>query len=466
MVKTLVSEANYVLNSNKVAMVERMPEGKQTKFRMVVGVLIFVIYTLAAADRANIGFALPFIRQDFPMSNTEAGGIASAFLLAYALFQMPAGFAYSKWGVRKLFSISMVMTSVFTGLIGTSSSPFMIKLFRVGLGMSEAPLGVGIPTTINRWFPTKEKGTMAGIYMSAAKFGPVVVPVISAFIIQAFSWREIFYFFAIPGVFLSCIWYWLVKNDPAQSPYCSAKEVAYIKQEQQGIATKDIKKRTQNKKFEWLDKIIRTKVVKPIDTTKGIFCSWNIIGAAICFFCLTGIVNILLTWIPTYLMKVKHFPIMQMGIISAMPWIGGVAGNIIGGWCSDNIFDKRRKPTMMFTALSTCIMTIALLNAPDDMWILSGIFFVTGICLNIGYGIYVAYVMKLATKEKYPIAYSFVNTIGQLGGASAPLLSGMILDSYNWDVLFMFVGAYAALCFIVLLTVVEPIPETNMSKAG
>ena len=46
MVKTLVSEANYVLNSNKVAMVERMPEGKQTKFRMVVGVLIFVIYTL------------------------------------------------------------------------------------------------------------------------------------------------------------------------------------------------------------------------------------------------------------------------------------------------------------------------------------------------------------------------------------------------------------------------------------
>jgi ACS family glucarate transporter-like MFS transporter len=48
-------------------------------FRWVVVGLIFVIYTIAAADRANIGFALPFIRKEFAMSNTEAGALLSLF---------------------------------------------------------------------------------------------------------------------------------------------------------------------------------------------------------------------------------------------------------------------------------------------------------------------------------------------------------------------------------------------------
>ena len=55
---------------------------------MVPG-LIFVIYAIAAADRANLGVAMPFIRKEFDMSNAEAGGLMSLFLLAYALAQIP-----------------------------------------------------------------------------------------------------------------------------------------------------------------------------------------------------------------------------------------------------------------------------------------------------------------------------------------------------------------------------------------
>ena len=51
--------------------------------------MIFVIYAIAAADRANLGVAMPFIRKEFDMSNAEAGGLMSLFLLAYALAQIP-----------------------------------------------------------------------------------------------------------------------------------------------------------------------------------------------------------------------------------------------------------------------------------------------------------------------------------------------------------------------------------------
>ena len=185
---------------------------KVTNFRWVIAFLLFVVYTVAAADRANLGMALPFIRKEFAMSNTEAGALASLFLLAYAIAQIPSGFIYSRFGVRSIFSFAMVATSAATGLIGTASSVFMLKAYRFLLGLAEGPLPLGITSTINHWFPPKEKGTATGIFLSAAKFGPVLVPPLCAWILVAYGWREIFYIFALPGIVLSVVWYVLVRE--------------------------------------------------------------------------------------------------------------------------------------------------------------------------------------------------------------------------------------------------------------
>ena len=90
--------------------------GKATKFRWLVLTLIVILYTIATADRANIGIALPFIRKDFPMSNTEAGAMMSLFYAGYSLSMIPGGFLISKLGVRRVLSLSMIATSIFTGL--------------------------------------------------------------------------------------------------------------------------------------------------------------------------------------------------------------------------------------------------------------------------------------------------------------------------------------------------------------
>ncbi len=46
---------------------------RMTRYRWVVMGLIFIVYTLAAADRANIGIVLPFVKKEFAMTNTEGG---------------------------------------------------------------------------------------------------------------------------------------------------------------------------------------------------------------------------------------------------------------------------------------------------------------------------------------------------------------------------------------------------------
>lgn len=436
------------------------PEEKQTRFRWVVALMIFLVYTVAAADRANLGMALPFMRKEFAMTNTEAGALASLFLLAYAIAQIPSGFIYSKFGVRSIFSFAMVATSAVTGLIGTAGSVATLKVYRFLLGLAEGPLPLGMTSTINHWFPAKEKGTATGIFLSAAKFGPVLVPPLCAWIVVAYGWREIFYIFAVPGVILSVIWYILVKNQPSESPYCSAAEQRYIESgEDQGGKGAQATAPKKEYTLVWLDKFVRAAKVAPLETKGEIFRSWNIWGAALGYFFMVAVMNVLLTWIPTYLITVKKFAILKMGIVAAAPWTGAIVGNMVGGWFSDKIINKRRKPNMMFTAFTSIFMMYSLIHAPNDPYLLAALMFVLGIFMNIGYSTYMVYPMGLTTKKSYPIACSVVNMSGQLGGAAAPLIAGMLLDKYSWDAVWMFLALCCILCLAVLFTIKDPVED-------
>ncbi|MBB5393533.1 MULTISPECIES: MFS transporter [unclassified Herbaspirillum] len=430
---------------------------RPTRFRWVVAGLIFLIYTIAAADRANIGVALPFIRKEFAMSNTEAGALLSLFLFAYALAQLPSGFATSRFGVRRIFSGAMILTSVFTGMIGTTTSILGLKIYRFALGLAEGPLPVGIAATINNWFPPHEKGTASGIFLSAVKFGPVIVPPICAAIIAMWGWREIFIFFAVPGIIFSIIWFFLVTNHPSQSKHVSAAELDYITgalaQAQQQAAAAAARQAAP----AWLDKFVRARKLAPLTDSKSVFRSWNVLGCALGYCFQLGISNVLLAWIPTYLLSVKKFSVMNMGFVAAAPWVGAVIGNLLGGLVSDRLLAKRRKPGMMLSALATAGMMYALINSPADPVGYGLLLFATGVLLSFGFSAYMAYPMGVADKKTFPIASSVVNMGGQIGGAIAPLATGMLLDSYGWDYVFAFMAIGSLASFVVLLTIAEPV---------
>ncbi|ASV39742.1 MFS transporter [Pseudomonas sp. NS1(2017)] len=429
---------------------------KPSRFRWIVAGLFFLVYTVASADRANLGVALPFIREEYPMTNAEAGALLSVFLLAYALAQIPSGFASSRFGVRKIFSFSMIATSVFTALMGTVNSVLALKIYRFALGIAEGPLPIGIASTINQWFPAKEKGTATGIFLAAVKFGPVIVPPLCVAIVAMWGWREIFYIFAVPGIVLSIAWYFLVANQPAQSRFVNAGELAHITDETNNVITQ--KSEGAQRHFKRLDALIRVKPVEPIATSRGLFRSWNVVGCALSYSFQVGITMVLLSWIPTYLMTVKQFSIMNMGFVSAAPWVGAICGNLLGGILSDRVLGKRRKPGMMLSALATVGTMYALINSPNDPTLYAALLFLTGTLISIGYSSYMVYPMGLATKKTFPIASSIVNMGGQLGGAAAPFLVGLLLDSYGWSQVFLFMAIGSFASFVVLLTIAEPVP--------
>ncbi|SAL65404.1 transporter [Caballeronia peredens] len=440
---------------------------KRTKHRWVVMGLIFCIWAIACADRANFGIALPYLKKEYHITNTEAGLIVSLFSFAYGFVQIPVGLLFKRLGEKTtgfLFAVFMILTSVFTGLMGTTSSVFLLMAYRVGLGLSEGPLGIGCTNVINRWFPAQEKGTATGLWIAASKLGPLIVPSVCLIVIHLWGWREIFYVFAVPGILLAVVWMLVVTNSPGENRFCSPAERRYIADETtvRSNGGKALS-RAQMTPMPLLDAINRTKRVPQLETIRQVFGSWNIFGIALGYGCMIGISNIFISWIPTYLITVKGFASVKMGFLASAPFIGAVTGNMLGGIISDRLLGGRRKPMMMAGALGTMIMTFLLIDAPDSVGLLGAALILAGLMLGIGFAGYSAYPMGLATKATYPTAFGIVNSVGQIGGACAPLAVGFLLDSYSWTAVFLYMVGTALLCFVLLVSVVEPVTGENRS---
>lgn len=428
---------------------------KKTNYRFVVLAIIFAVYSINYADRTNIGAVLPFIIKEFHINNFEAGAIASMFFLGYAVSQIPAGFFIARRGTRGLVALSIFGFSAFTWLMGTVSSVLGLKLVRLGLGLSEGPCPVGLASTINNWFPAKEKATATGVYIAATMFAPIIVPPLAVWIAVTWGWRWVFYSFAIPGILIAIVWYFFVKSKPAESGFVSDDELNFIHADtnEQHHVRQNILLAPQ---FTTLDKLIRVRKLAPITTVKGLFTSKNILGDCLAYFMMVSVLYGLLTWIPLYLVKEKGFDFMRMGLVASMPCIGGFVGAIGGGYISDKLLGRRRKPTMIFTAISTVIMMVIMLNIPQNtMAVCVGLFFV-GLFLNIGWPAFTAYGMAVSDSKTYPIASSIINSGGNLGGFVSPMVAGYLLDmTGSFNSVFIYFGACAAIGLLIILTLDE-----------
>lgn len=433
---------------------------KMTHYRWWVMSFIFVIYTVANADRANIGFAIPFIQEEFKMSNTMAGVLISLFFAGYAFFQIPAGYLIKKYGMRNIFALGMLLTSIFTGLMGVVNNVIALKFLRCLVGISEAPVVIGSTATINQWFPSKEKGTATGLFLAGSKFGPLIVPALCAWIIMTWGWRYIFVFFAVPGLLLSLFWYVMVRNKPEESRFVNEQEVAYIREEALSTTQYTAAPVKQDElKYCWLDKLIRTKQVDVLTSSKQVFRCWDIYGVALGYFSMVGIVSVLMSWLPKYLITERGFDLTSSAALAAAPFLGTVLGNFLGGVLSDRVLNKRRKPLMLLSAGATIFTMYSLVYAPESKIILSLMLFLLGLMLSLGYSAYSVYAMGRANKDIYPVAYSVINMGGQLGGMCMPLIVGVILDTWNWDAVFITMTGFCVLCFIVVSTVIEPLSK-------
>lgn len=430
----------------------------RTNFRWAILAFAYLTYIVAGADRANLAVAIPYMRGELELSNADIGLAAGLFFIGMLIIQLPGSLILQKTVVRLALGAAIFLTSVVTLAVSYVSSAPQLMVNRLLLGVTEGLIPIGCLTMINRWFPHQERGTAVGIFVSSIKLAPAVTPPICAAIIYLFGWRSIFFWFAVPGILIAALWVFLAKDKPRESKFVNAAEAEYIDAE-----TADPREKSRTRVRDWprLDYLLRTRFIAPIEKNSEILKSPLVWGCAIGYGMLSGLTYSIMTWVPTYLVEVKKYSLMQMGFVSSAPWVGAVLGAVAGGLISDRVFGGRRKPLMMLSAGSSIVTMYGLTVSPNEPMVLALMLMLTGMLLNMGYSTFLAYPMGFVTRSGTPFALALVNMGGATCAGSAPFAMGLILDKYDWNVAFTFL----AICSLVSLVIVILLFEQRRGRA-
>jgi EmrB/QacA subfamily drug resistance transporter len=158
-------------------------------------VTLFVV-TLAAFlgpfDGSSVNVALPSIGKEFSMDAISLGWVATAYLLASAMFLVPFGRIADIYGRKKTFNVGILAFTVASFSMVLCRSALMLIGFRIFQGIGAAMIfgtGMALLTSV---FPPQERGKAFGITVAATYVGLSVGPFLGGFLTLHFGWRSIF----------------------------------------------------------------------------------------------------------------------------------------------------------------------------------------------------------------------------------------------------------------------------------
>ncbi|MBC8115774.1 MAG: MFS transporter [Candidatus Saccharimonas sp.] len=199
-----------------------------TRTRFVVLGVLCLLSGVLYLDRICISAALPSIKTDLKLSNTEASYFTMAFTLAYGLFEIPTGRWGDRIGGRRVLTRISLWWSAFTALTGACYGLWSLITVRFLFGAGEAGAFPNVARVLSRWFPDAERGRVQGVLLAASQAGGALAPFLAAVLIQNIGWRLTFVAFGGVGVVWAAGFWWWFRDDPATHPAVNAAEVAHI----------------------------------------------------------------------------------------------------------------------------------------------------------------------------------------------------------------------------------------------
>ncbi|WP_109435615.1 MFS transporter [Aquimarina sp. AU119] len=277
----------------------------------------FLITLLLYVDRVCISTAKDAIGNDLSLSDTEMGWVLGAFALGYALFQVPGGALGDTYGVRKVMASIMILWSLFTSLTGAAWNYLSLLFFRFIFGAGEAGAFPNISRAAFSWVPLKERGIFQGINFSGSRLGAAFALPLVAYLIEAWGWRYIFYFFGLIGIIFAVIFYFVFRNKPEDHPALSDEEKQFIIQNRQ--------QKTDPKK----SKGIRIGTI--LSSSNVLLAMGQYIGSNFIFF-------FMLTWLFPYIKQKYQLNLIDTGFYAMLPLLAGAFGNWVSGYMVDIIY--------------------------------------------------------------------------------------------------------------------------------
>lgn len=150
-----------------------------------------------------VGLFLPLIRADLGIGFTQAGGIAAAAMVTYALMQVPAGHLADVWGARRLFVVGTLGVNLCTlGLAVAPSYAFLVVDQAVS-GALRALVFIPGMVLITGLFAAGRRSTALGVFAIGGVSGNVLLGAVGPLLVGPLGWRGVLALFGAAGLALA-----------------------------------------------------------------------------------------------------------------------------------------------------------------------------------------------------------------------------------------------------------------------
>lgn len=362
-------------------------------------------------DRATLSVGAASIQSELGLSDNQLGLLLSAFFWTYALLQLfaIAGLLVDRFHVGWVYAAGFFVWSAATAGTGVSRGFAVLFAMRLLLGVGES---VAYPaySHILASYPEQRRGFANAAIDAGTRSGPAFGTLLGGLLMARYGWRVFFLALGAGSMLWLVGWVlcmpraWHVtagKGDP------DAPGVADILRQRPA----------------WF-------------TFFGLFC-----GNYFWYF--------LVTWLPAYLQKERHFAASKMAVWGALAFLVAAAACVLCGWLSDLWIAHGGAPTRVrraFTsiglALATIILPVSLVR--DDA---AAMAFLLAACVFIG--MWSSNVWAITQTLAGPHAAgkwcALQNGVGNLAGVTAPWLTGWVVGRTGHFSLAFVVAALVAL---------------------
>ncbi|MEG3162373.1 MFS transporter [Sphingomonas sp. LB2R24] len=374
------------------------------KARHTVLSVLFVTWLVAFMDRTVMSVAIPYIAADFKLTPWQSGLVMSAFFASYSISQIPGGMLADIFGVRRVATVAMLWWSAFTAVTGAAGNFGQMVAVRAIFGLGEGVYPACVFKTIAVWFPKRERATANAIKMAAGPLGAALSPLFVVGVMATWGWRHVFYLLFIPGIVATILFWIFVTDKPSESARVSAEELAEIEEGDHILVT--------------------TSEPKP--SLRSVISEPNVLKYFFALFAFDIAYWGFTSWLPTYLVKARHFSMTEMGVAASVPFFAGTIGSVLGGWISDRLFlNSRKTPIVIMQLLSALLLFLSYQAQSTIVLVICQA--LAGFCLSFFFSCFWALPMTTISKERMGVASGFINTAGQIAAFISPVTIGYLV---------------------------------------
>jgi MFS transporter, DHA2 family, multidrug resistance protein len=161
--------------------------------RAAITFCVILATLMQALDTTIANVALPYMQGSVSASQDQIAWVLTSYIVAAAIMTPPTGYLAGRFGLKRLFLVSVAGFTVASMLCGMSQSLTQIVLFRVLQGLFGAALVPLSQTTLLNINPPARQGSAMALWGVAVMAGPVLGPVLGGWLTEAYSWRYVFY---------------------------------------------------------------------------------------------------------------------------------------------------------------------------------------------------------------------------------------------------------------------------------